>query len=29
MKDLTQGPIPRLLVAMAVPIFIGMLFQVL
>ena len=29
MKDLTQGPIGRLLVAMAVPIFIGMLFQVL
>jgi putative MATE family efflux protein len=29
MKDLTQGPITRLLVAMAVPIFIGMLFQTL
>src|SRR6266481_2820547 len=29
MKDLTQGPITRLLVAMAVPIAIGMLFQTL
>jgi putative MATE family efflux protein len=29
MKDLTQGPISRLLVAMAVPIAIGMLFQTL
>ena len=29
MKDLTQGPIARLLVAMAVPIAIGMLFQTL
>jgi len=29
MKDLTQGPIGRLLVAMAVPIAIGMLFQTL
>jgi len=28
-KDLTQGPITRLLVAMAVPIAIGMLFQTL
>jgi putative MATE family efflux protein len=28
-KDLTQGPISRLLVAMAVPIAIGMLFQTL
>ena len=29
MKDLTQGPVGRLLVAMAVPIAIGMLFQTL
>src|SRR5260370_32573814 len=29
MRDLTQGPITRLLVAMAVPIAIGMLFQTL
>ncbi|MBV8144479.1 MAG: MATE family efflux transporter [Gammaproteobacteria bacterium] len=29
MKDLTQGPIGRLLVAMAIPIAIGMLFQTL
>jgi MATE family, multidrug efflux pump len=29
MKDLTQGPITRALVAMAVPIAIGMLFQTL
>jgi putative MATE family efflux protein len=29
MKDLTQGPISRLLVAMAVPIAIGMIFQTL
>ena len=29
MKDLTQGSITRLLVAMAVPIAIGMLFQTL
>ncbi len=29
MKDLTQGPVTRLLVAMAVPIAIGMLFQTL
>ena len=29
MKDLTQGPVSRLLVEMAVPIGIGMLFQVL
>src|SRR5882724_9905889 len=29
MKDLTQGPITRQLVAMAVPIGIGMLFQTL
>src|SRR5258708_24221379 len=29
MKDLTHGPITRLLVAMAVPIAIGMLFQTL
>jgi putative MATE family efflux protein len=29
MKDLTQGPIPKLLVEMAVPIAIGMLFQTL
>ena len=29
MKDLTQGPISRLLVAMAAPIAIGMLFQTL
>ena len=29
MKDLTQGPIARLLVAMAVPIAVGMLFQTL
>lgn len=29
MKDLTQGPISKLLVEMAVPIGIGMLFQVL
>jgi len=29
MRDLTQGPIGRLLVAMAVPIAIGMLFQTL
>jgi putative MATE family efflux protein len=29
MKDLTEGPIGRLLVAMAVPIAIGMLFQTL
>jgi len=29
MKDLTQGRIGRLLVAMAVPIAIGMLFQTL
>ena len=29
MKDLTQGPVSRLLVAMAVPIAIGMLFQTL
>ncbi|HEX8783853.1 MAG TPA: MATE family efflux transporter [Steroidobacteraceae bacterium] len=29
MKDLTQGPISRLLVAMALPIAIGMLFQTL
>jgi putative MATE family efflux protein len=29
MKDLTQGPITRLLVAMAVPIAVGMLFQTL
>jgi len=29
MKDLTQGPISRLLLAMAVPIAIGMLFQTL
>src|SRR6195256_6293918 len=29
MKDLTQGPITRLLVAIAVPIAIGMLFQTL
>src|SRR5271169_5159218 len=29
MKDLTQGPIGRQLVAMAVPIAIGMLFQTL
>jgi len=29
MKDLTQGPIGRLLVAMALPIAIGMLFQTL
>jgi putative MATE family efflux protein len=29
MKDLTQGPISRLLVAMAVPMAIGMLFQTL
>ena len=29
MKDLTQGPITRQLVAMAVPIAIGMLFQTL
>jgi len=28
-KDLTQGPIPRLLIAMAVPIFAGMVFQTL
>jgi putative MATE family efflux protein len=28
-KDLTQGPIPRHLVGMAVPIFAGMLFQTL
>jgi putative MATE family efflux protein len=28
-KDLTQGPIPRHLVAMAVPIFFGMVFQTL
>src|SRR5262252_616038 len=29
MKDLTEGPISRLLVAMAVPIAIGMVFQTL
>ncbi len=29
MKDLTQGPIPKLLVAMAVPIMAGMLLQTL
>jgi len=29
MKDLTQGPVSRLLIAMAVPIAIGMLFQTL
>jgi putative MATE family efflux protein len=29
MKDLTQGPIPRLIAAMAVPIFAGMLLQTL
>ncbi|MBS0578923.1 MAG: MATE family efflux transporter [Proteobacteria bacterium] len=29
MKDLTQGPIPRHLVSMAVPIAIGMVFQTL
>src|SRR5215467_3933208 len=29
MKDLTQGPIGRLLLAMAVPIAVGMLFQTL
>ena len=29
MKDLTQGPITRQLIAMAVPIAIGMLFQTL
>ena len=29
MKDLTQGPIGRQLIAMAVPIFVGMLFQTL
>ena len=29
MKDLTQGPITHHLVAMAVPIAIGMLFQTL
>ena len=29
MKDLTEGPVSRLLVAMAVPIAIGMLFQTL
>ena len=29
MKDLTQGSVTRLLVAMAVPIAIGMLFQTL
>jgi putative MATE family efflux protein len=29
MKDLTQGPIPKHLVAMAVPIFAGMIFQTL
>jgi len=28
-KDLTQGPIPRQVIAMAVPIFAGMLFQTL
>jgi Na+-driven multidrug efflux pump len=29
MKDLTQGPITKQLIAMAVPIAIGMLFQTL
>lgn len=29
MKDLTEGSIPKLLVAMAVPIAIGMIFQTL
>src|SRR5262249_4220106 len=29
MKDLTQGPISQQLIAMAVPIFVGMLFQTL
>src|SRR5262249_60908084 len=29
MKDLTQGPIPKHLLAMAVPIFAGMVFQTL
>jgi len=29
MRDLTQGPVPRLLVAMAMPILGGMLFQTL
>ena len=29
MRDLTQGPIPGHLVAMAVPIAVGMLFQTL
>lgn len=29
MKDLTQGPIPRHVIAMAVPIFAGMVFQTL
>src|SRR3984893_14203302 len=29
MKDLTHGPIPRQLVALAVPIAVGMLFQTL
>ena len=29
MKDLTQGPISKQLIAMAVPIFVGMLFQTL
>jgi MATE family, multidrug efflux pump len=29
MKDLTQGPIPQHLIAMAVPIFAGMVFQTL
>jgi putative MATE family efflux protein len=29
MKDLTQGPVSRQLIAMAVPIFVGILFQTL
>jgi len=29
MKDLTQGPITRQLIALSVPIAIGMLFQTL
>src|SRR3974390_1410520 len=29
MKDLTQGPIPRLLIAMAVPIAVGLIVQTL
>ena len=29
MKDLTQGPIPRQIIAIAVPIAAGMMFQTL